>query len=223
MTRRTRLLALLLLVPLLAVVQLSPQTSSAAPSAVITPLEVRSAPAAKAARATRATPAARERMCANGGPQRVVRDPSGDSARGIDITHLGLWHKRADRCVWTTITGHFGASYAQVIQVLYDTNLRRPGADYYAFAYSPRDGDERRGTSFVGRVGREWRRLGCDVYYFFRPAKSQIALGLPKACLGNPQSVRVKVQLWDIRDYRRGNTWGGVADQVPNRQWTRGF
>jgi hypothetical protein len=201
MSLRARLLAPLLLVPLLAVPQ---QAADAAPAA-------------------QAGTQHRARQCANGRPQKVIADPSGDSARGIDISAAGLWHKSTDRCLWTTVSGRFGAQYAQAIQVLYDTDPGQAGAEYYAFAYSPRDGDERRGASLVGRVDGEWRRLDCDVYSFFRPGRDQVGMGLPTTCLGSPARVRVKIQLWDIRDYLSGNRWRGVADQVPSRRWSPRF
>lgn len=161
--------------------------------------------------------------CANGRPQRVVTERLGDSVRGVDITAAGLWHKPGDACIWTTISGRFGAQYAQAIQVLYDTDPRRAGAEYFAFAYSPRDGDDRRGGFVVKRVGNDYRRIDCPAYSFFRPGRDQVGLGVPKTCFGDPDSVRVKIQLWDIRDYLSGNRWRGEADQIPNRTWTRRF
>lgn len=161
--------------------------------------------------------------CANGRPQRVITERLGDSVRGVDITAAGLWHKPDDACVWTTISGRFGAQYAQAVQVLYDTDPRRAGAEYYAFAYSPRDGDDRRGGSVVERVGSDYRRIDCPAYSFFRPGRDQVGLGVPTSCFGDPAFVRVKIQLWDIRDYLSGNRWRGEADQIPNRTWSARF
>ncbi|WP_148616192.1 hypothetical protein [Nocardioides rubriscoriae] len=193
-----RLLALLLLAPLLAV----PTT---------------------AATGSPAAAEERQRQCANGRPEKVVRERLGDGPRGADITAAGLWHKRADDCVWTTVTGRLTVAGSQVVQVLYDTDRDHPGAELYAFAYSPVDGDQRRGGYLVGRVDGQWRALDCPVYFFFRPGRDQVGLGLPKTCLGSPRSVRVKVQLWDIVAYRTHNRWRGKADQVPSRRWSRRF
>ncbi len=198
MTALGRLLALLLLAPLLAV-----------PTATAT--------------ADGSPGQERQRQCANGRPEKVLRDRLGDAPRGVDLDAVGLWHKPTDRCVWTTVTGRLTVARAQAMQVLYDTDPTRPGAELYAFSYSPIDGDERRGGYLVGRVDGQWRLLDCPVYFFFRPGRDQVGMGLPKTCLGSPRSLRVKVQLWDIIAYRTHNRWRGKADQVPSRRWSPRF
>ncbi|MDO9454794.1 hypothetical protein [Nocardioides sp.] len=203
-----RLLAPLLLLPLLAV-----PTASATTSATTTHTRAANAGATQE----------RARMCANGRPQKTITERLGDGPRGADINGAGLWHRRADTCIWTTVTGRLTVAGSQAIQVLYDTDPDRAGAEFYAFSYSPIDGDERRGSFLVGRVDGEWRYLDCAVYFFFRPGRDQVGMGLPKTCLGSPRKVRVKVQLWDIIAYRADNQWRGKADQIPNRRWSKRF
>jgi hypothetical protein len=195
---RARLLALLagvLAVPLLSVPAAVPPTSAA--------------------------PAARG--CANGSPTTVLQERLGDGPAGADIKAVGLWHKPADNCIWATVGGRITGQETQAVQVLFDTAPRRAGAEYYAFAYSPRDGDQRKGAYLVGQVDGQWRYLDCGVQRWFRPVRNQVALGVPKACLGNPRTVRVKVQLWDIGQYLPRNRWFGRADQIPNRRWSPRF
>ncbi|WP_340539174.1 hypothetical protein [Nocardioides sp. GXZ039] len=166
-----------------------------------------------------AAPRAGGTVCADGRPQVTLGDRTDRGYHGFDITAMGLWNRPENTCLWTTVAGRFTAAKAQAIQVLIDTN-GRPGAEFYAFGYSPRDGDERRGSYMVGKRNGQWTYLDCEVGTFWRPRKDQLGIGVPQWCLGDPASVRVKVQVWDIREYRPHNTWRGRADQVPNRGWS---
>lgn len=164
-------------------------------------------------------PAAKARHCANGKPTRIFRDSRGDAEKGIDIDGLGVWNKDADRCYWTTVTGNFSKKRAQVIQVFYDTNRRRSGAEYQAWSYSPKDGDKRHGNYLLKLIGKH-RYVSCSVYANWWLGKHEIGIGVPKSCMGGAVHIRVKVQLYDITKYRSGNRWRGKADYVPNHGWT---
>ncbi|WP_137294997.1 hypothetical protein [Nocardioides dongxiaopingii] len=157
--------------------------------------------------------------CATGRPQVGVGDTTDRGYHGFDITAMGLWNNPGDACVWTTVAGRFTSAKAQALQVLIDTD-GRGGPEFYTFGYSPRDGDDRTGSFLVGRRDGEWTYLDCEVRTFWRPRKDQLGIGVPQWCLGDPRSVRVKVQVWDIREYRPNNTWRGRADQAPNRRWS---
>lgn len=176
-----------------------------------------------AAQVAGSAPAAAAAPCASGRPQATLRDTTGDGTRGTDITAAGLWRKSDDRCVWTTAVGRFTAENAQVVQVLYDTSRWREGAEFYAFAYSNKDGDDRRGGYLFGVVDGRFQQLDCPVSSSFGIYSHQIGLGVPKSCLGDPSGVRVKVQVWDVLAYYSGNRWSGRADQVPDNRWSQRF
>ncbi|MCW2797566.1 hypothetical protein [Nocardioides sp.] len=166
------------------------------------------------------SPAQQARHCANGQASKTIADPGRDAEKGIDITALGVWNKDADDCYWVTVAGNFMAKRAQVIQVFYDTNRRRAGAEYQIFSYSPIDGDRRSQTYVVRLTDHGPVPFTCTTYRAFKIGKHQIRLGVLKGCLGNVAHLRVRVQLFDVTEYRSGNRWRGKYDQVPAGKWT---
>lgn len=171
-----------------------------------------------------ATSAKKKRGCANGKPSRVFRDRTRDAVRGIDVHAAGVWNKDRDDCYWVTITGDFSMRRAQVIQVVYDTDRRYQGYEYSAFAYSPKDGDKRRGHFVVRhyKVGKKVRSVyvACPAYSRFDISGGEIRLGVAKSCFGRPVHVRVQVQFFDITKYRKNNRWRGRVDYLPNGGYT---
>lgn len=167
-----------------------------------------------------AAPSPRTAACVSGTASRTLNDQVRDAPAGIDIGRLGIWNKDRNSCVWTTAEGRFSARRANVLQVLFDTDRSRPGAEFYAVSYSPRDGDQRRGTHLVGRFGNQWRYVECEVPRFYRIADGQIGLGVPRRCLGDPGHVKVIAQVWRVDRYRPGNSWIGKVDKTPSGRWS---
>ncbi|MEO9325485.1 hypothetical protein ABFT23_18475 [Nocardioides sp. C4-1] len=170
---------------------------------------------------------ARARGCANGRPSQVYGDRRDDGPRGVDVAGLGVWNKRGDACYWATVTGRFTARKAQVIRLIIDTRGDRR-YEYQAFAYSQKDGDNRRGAFLVtyyedgqGHIRSQY--VPCRLFSTFLVGQGQIRLGIPKTCLGSPPRIRLQAAVFDITRYQSGNRWRGLVDQVPQRGYTRRF
>jgi hypothetical protein len=204
------------LVVLLLPASLVVPAAAAAPAAA--PLPSVAAPAEKAGSA----PADRAagRLCANGRPSRIFRDPV-DGPRGVEARGIGVWNKDGDACYWVTAFGRFNAARTQVIRLFIDASGDNR-YEYQAFAYSNKDRDNRKGAYLVryvegsdGEVDASY--VSCRLFRAFLIGRGEVRLGIPKTCMPGAGQIRLQAAVFDITRYQRGNRWRGYADVIPNR------
>jgi hypothetical protein len=206
------------LVVLLLPASLLVPAAAAAPAVAPTPSVTAPAEAPRTASSDRAA----GRLCANGRPSRIFRDPV-DGPRGVEARGIGVWNKDGDACYWVTAFGRFNAARTQVIRLLIDTRGDRR-YEYQAFAYSNKDRDNRRGAFLVqyvegadGKVRASY--VSCRLFRSFLIGRGEVRFGIPKTCMPGAGQIRLQAAIFDITRYRSGNRWFGYPDVIPNRSY----